>query len=114
MLAKSCDLVGYVDDGPDKLQHLAWLVLDPHFYPQDDSAWHRRIREMCVEYFRQLDALLGDAVEAAGESGRSFIASDRNCGTTRIFFINTWLEQNESPGAKMHKGTLRTTFPPNE
>ncbi len=90
-----CDLTAFVDDGPDKLQHLAWPYLDPACFPQDASPRDFRIRKLCFKYFRMLDQLLGEVVELAGRHVRIFIASDHGfCGTQKIFYVNVWLREH--------------------
>lgn len=91
----SCDLIAFVDDGPDKLQHLAWPYLDPSCFPREPSERDLRIRELCRAYFQSLDRLLGEVIAHAGRDARIFIASDHGfCGTRKIFYINEWLREH--------------------
>src|SRR5204862_1092495 len=64
-------------DGTDKLQHLCWRFIDPANRPA--SAWERRIRDKCREYYRELDALIGVLCEAMPDAA-VFITSDHGFG----------------------------------
>jgi predicted AlkP superfamily phosphohydrolase/phosphomutase len=102
------DLTAVVFDGVDKLQHLCWRFLDPALFPTDPSPWERRIRDLCVSYFRQLDRFIREIVAMAGPA-RVFIASDHGfCGTETVFFANTWLAER---GYLLWKGEAGTAGP---
>ena len=89
------DVTGFVEDGADKLQHLAWRFLDPSLLPQLTSTWELHIRNMCVEYFQRIDDLLARVLHLTADEARIYIASDHGfCGTQLIFYINVWLEQH--------------------
>jgi predicted AlkP superfamily phosphohydrolase/phosphomutase len=89
-----CELVAVVFEGVDRLQHMLWDVLDPAWFPADPSDEDLAARDAIHQYFRVLDELLADLVEAAGPEARVFIVSDHGFGsTTEIFFANRWLEQ---------------------
>lgn len=89
-----CDLTAIVFDGPDKIQHLAWRFIDPDFFPNKPSEWELKIRNLCLEYFRQLDGFLADMVRIAGPDTRVLIVSDHGFGPTwDIFYLNVWLQQ---------------------
>jgi predicted AlkP superfamily phosphohydrolase/phosphomutase len=90
-----CPLAGIVFDGVDKLQHLLWPHLDPALQPQTPDAEYLRIRDMCWEYFRQLDGFLRETVEAVGPDGTVMIVSDHGfSGSHETLFINSWLERH--------------------
>jgi len=56
------------------------------------SEWEKNIRELCLDYFRQLDGFLSEIVTLAGRDARTFIVSDHGFGTsTEIFYLNAWL-----------------------
>ncbi len=87
-------LTGIVFDGVDKLQHLLWPFLDPRLAPARPDERFSRIRGICWDYFRQLDAFLGEACELAGPEATVVVASDHGfTGTDQVLFINTWLER---------------------
>ncbi|MBZ0157484.1 MAG: alkaline phosphatase family protein [Alphaproteobacteria bacterium] len=88
------DLLAVMFDGVDKLQHQAWLFLDPRLQAEEVSAYHRRLRGLCMDYFRQLDGFLERLVEAAGPEAQVFIASDHGFTTTdEIVRINAYLQK---------------------
>lgn len=80
MKKEPTDLVSIVFDGVDKIQHLCWEFLDPAIFPKNPEPWHLEIRELCYQYFRELDAALKDIVTMAGPMSRVFIASDHGFG----------------------------------
>jgi predicted AlkP superfamily phosphohydrolase/phosphomutase len=89
-----CDLTAIVFDGVDKLQHLCWRFLDPALEPEKPTEEYLRVRERCLEYYRQLDGFLEETVQMAGPDAQVFIASDHGfAGTHEVLHINTWLEQ---------------------
>lgn len=88
------DLMAVMFDGVDKLQHQAWLFLDPRLQNGGDGAYHRRMRGLCLEYFRQLDGFLEGLVAAAGPLAQVFIASDHGfTATDEIVRINAYLHE---------------------
>ena len=89
-----CDLTAVLFDGVDKLQHLLWRFIDPAYVRAHPSVWEQNIRELCLNYFRQLDGLLAEAVAMAGPDASVFLASDHGFGpSTEVFYLNTWLHQ---------------------
>jgi len=89
-----CDLTAVLFDGVDKLQHLLWRFIDPAYVPTHPSAWERRIRALCLDYFRQLDGLIADIIAMAGPEASIFLASDHGFGpSTEVFYLNTWLHR---------------------
>jgi len=88
------DFTAFILDGVDKLQHLCWRFLDPALRPCNPKPWEERVLELCLTYFRQLDAFIRQIVATAGSDSRIFIASDHGFGPTEVvFFANTWLAQ---------------------
>lgn len=88
------DLTAVLFDGVDKLQHVCWRFLDPNFFPALPSASESRIRDLCLEYFREIDRFLGEIVGMGGPEASVFIASDHGFGpTTEVFYLNAWLRQ---------------------
>jgi predicted AlkP superfamily phosphohydrolase/phosphomutase len=88
------DLVAVLLDGVDKIQHICWTSLDPDNQPETPTAQDRLHRRLCIDYFRQLDAFIGEVVAAAGPDARIFLASDHGFGpSTKVFRVNKWLEQ---------------------
>jgi predicted AlkP superfamily phosphohydrolase/phosphomutase len=90
-----CDLTAVLFDGPDKIQHLCWRFLDPACLRRSLSPWEQRVRQGCLNYFRELDLLLAEIVRLAGPNATVVLASDHGFGAQAgTFFINTWLEQH--------------------
>jgi len=90
-----CELTALLFDGVDKLQHLCWRFLDPAYLSKRPSPWEQRVRDLCLQYFSQLDRLLADTADLAGPEATIIMASDHGFGAqTETFFVNTWLEQN--------------------
>jgi predicted AlkP superfamily phosphohydrolase/phosphomutase len=95
MTADPCELTAVLFDGVDKLQHFVWRFLDPALFPSSPSAWERKIRALCCDYFRELDHCLEEIVTLAGPDANTVMVSDHGfCGSEQIFHVNTWLEQN--------------------
>ena len=89
-----CDLTAVLFDGVDKLQHLLWRFIDPNYVPTYPSAWEQRIRDLCLEYFRQLDGFIAETVAMAGPEASVFLASDHGFGpSTEVFYLNAWLHR---------------------
>lgn len=89
------DLTAILFDGVDKIQHLCWRFLDPAALGDSPSPWEQQIRELCLEYFRQLDGLIARIVEMADKDATFVFASDHGFGpTTEVFYVNKWLEEN--------------------
>ncbi len=87
------DLTAMMYDGTDKLQHSCWRFLDPRYLASQPDAFQRLLRELSVQYFRELDEFVGEIVALAGPQARVFIASDHGFGPNEIVLrINKWLE----------------------
>jgi predicted AlkP superfamily phosphohydrolase/phosphomutase len=81
-------------DGVDKLQHQAWLYLEPSLQTGNLSEYHHRMRGLCLKYFRQLDGFIEDLVTSAGPDAQVFIASDHGFTSTyEIVRINAYLHK---------------------
>ena len=88
------ELMAVMFDGVDKLQHQAWLYIDPNHQDGELSDYHRRMRELCLDYFRQLDGFIEFLVTEAGPDVQVFLASDHGFTTTHeIVRINTYLQE---------------------
>jgi predicted AlkP superfamily phosphohydrolase/phosphomutase len=89
------DLTAIVFDGPDRVGHLAWPLLDPALVPERRTAWEARVHELCLNCFRQLDDFIGEIVTEAGSDTNVFVVSDHGFGpTSDIFYVNRWLQDN--------------------
>jgi predicted AlkP superfamily phosphohydrolase/phosphomutase len=95
METETWDLAAVLFDGVDKLQHACWRFIEERaFAARPATAWERTVRELCLDYFRQLDDLIAGLIEAAGSDTRVFFASDHGfTGSDEIFYVNSWLAQ---------------------
>lgn len=90
-----CELTAILFDGVDKLQHFCWRFLDPDVFPTSPSAVEVKIRNLCLEYFRQIDRFLAEIVALAGPEATVLLASDHGFGpTTEVFHLNAWLHHH--------------------
>jgi predicted AlkP superfamily phosphohydrolase/phosphomutase len=89
-----CDLTAVVFDGVDKVQHACWRFLDPDLAPGLRTPHERRIRNLCLGYFREVDGYVADLVRLAGPDTQVFVVSDHGFGATReVFRVNAWLHR---------------------
>lgn len=95
MREEPAHLTAVLFDGVDKLQHFCWRFLDRGLFSASASAWECRVRECCLEYFREIDRFIGEIVAEAGNERPVFIASDHGFGpTVEVFHLNAWLHQH--------------------
>lgn len=86
------DLMAVMFDGTDKIQHQAWAFLDPELVPANPEPWEKRMRDVCLEYFRNLDGYIKRLVELAGPDAQVFFASDHGfTASTEVLRINAFL-----------------------
>jgi predicted AlkP superfamily phosphohydrolase/phosphomutase len=91
---ENLDLMAIMFDGVDKLQHQAWLFLDPGLQTEHPSEYHRRLRCLCLDYFRQLDEFIQQLVAAAGPGVEVYMASDHGfTATSEVVRINVYLQE---------------------
>lgn len=89
------DLTAIVLDGPDKLQHFCWRYLDPQLIENYSSPEEVRLRQLCLDYYRELDKTIEHIVSLADPSTNVVFTSDHGFGaTTEVVYINEWLSQN--------------------
>lgn len=94
MAEEPSDMIGILFDGVDKLQHLCWRFIDPALRPAEPTPWEQEMIDLCEDYFRSLDGLLAEIVEAAGPEATIVVASDHGFGPTQdVFHVNSWLER---------------------
>ncbi len=95
MREEPADLTAVLFDGVDKLQHVCWRFLDPTLFPAAPSPLESRIREWCLEYFREIDGFIGEIVTMGGKDASVVIASDHGFGpTVEVFYVNEWLHRH--------------------
>jgi predicted AlkP superfamily phosphohydrolase/phosphomutase len=88
------DLTAVLFDGVDKLQHLCWRFLRPQDARPLETEWELKIREICLDYFRSLDEILGEMFEIAGPETTIVMASDHGfTSTRRVLHLNAWLAE---------------------
>jgi len=88
------DLSAVVLDGPDKLQHLFWRFLDPDLVEREPDEWFTRIRDLCLDFYRQLDRTIEGLCGLAGPDTAVLLTSDHGFGpTVEVVFLNEWLAQ---------------------
>lgn len=88
------ELMAVLFDGVDKLQHQAWRFIDPTLAATLATPYERRMRELCLHYFRQLDGAIEQLVTLAGPQAQVFLASDHGfTATTEVVRINAYLHQ---------------------
>ncbi|MDW7772817.1 MAG: alkaline phosphatase family protein [Desulfobulbaceae bacterium] len=89
-----CDLTSILFDGTDKILHMGWRFLDPGCLSPKPSPWEKKIRQLCLDYFRELDGFLRRIAETAGPDAKIFLASDHGFGPSWFTFrVNTWLHE---------------------
>lgn len=94
MREEAPDLMAVLFDGVDKLQHQAWPYVDPAMQGEDTSDFHKRMRELSLGYFRQLDGFIERLVTAAGPDVQVFFASDHGfTASTEVVRINAYLAE---------------------
>ncbi len=94
MKESPCELMAIVLDGVDKLQHLCWRFISPELLPRSPSPWEQKIRSLCLDYFRQVDAFIAETVAMTGGEANIIIVSDHGFSTTsEIVYMNSWLQQ---------------------
>lgn len=94
MREEAPDLMAVLFDGVDKLQHQAWPYVDPALQGGEPSDFHRRMRELSLGYFRQLDSFIEALVTAAGPDVQVFFASDHGfTASTEVVRINAYLAE---------------------
>ena len=94
MRTEPCDLTAIVFDGPDRIGHLAWPLIDPALRPTHPTAWEERIHALCLDAFRRLDGFIAEIVAEAGPQAAVFVVSDHGFGpSSDIFYLNRWLAE---------------------
>lgn len=88
------ELMAVMFDGTDKIQHQAWPWLDRSLLPAQPQDHDRLMRQVCLEYFRNLDGYIEKLVTMAGPHTQVFFASDHGfTASTFVLRINTFLAE---------------------
>jgi predicted AlkP superfamily phosphohydrolase/phosphomutase len=94
MTTDPSDLIGVLWDGPDKLFHICWRFLDPEWLPAEPTGWEIHIRQLCLEYFANVDRYISELMALAGPESHVVLVSDHGFGpTVEEFHVNTWLAE---------------------
>lgn len=86
------DLFALMLDGTDKIQHQAWHRLDPALWTGDGDAAAQAVRELVVQYFRNVDGYLRDLHEAAPDAHMIIVSDHGFAGAWSVVRINAYLE----------------------
>jgi predicted AlkP superfamily phosphohydrolase/phosphomutase len=88
-------LVGVLFDGMDKIQHLAYRLLDDELPVNDRLDHDEQVRLEALAYYHELDGAIGRLLDAAGPETLVFVTSDHGAGAwTHLFYLNSWLERH--------------------
>jgi len=88
------DLMAVMFDGTDKLQHQVWPYVDPANDHENASNYHKEMREISLQYFRNVDRYIQTLVEMCGPDCQVFLASDHGfTGQQGVFYVNQFMEQ---------------------
>lgn len=86
------DLMALMFDGVDKMQHLCWRFIRPQDAQPLTEDWEFQVRDLCLNYYRQLDGIFEQMVALAGPDATVLLASDHGFGPTyEVFHVNAWL-----------------------
>ncbi len=89
----------------DTLQHAAWAWMDPSHPDFADKPASER--EHVLGFYRALDAMIGELVDAFGDERNLIVMSDHGFGPVlRRVYINQWL-QNEGYLASFQQSSLK-------
>jgi len=71
-----------------------WRAIDPEF-PAYDAELHAKHGKVLEDYYREMDAILGEALRAADENTTVLVVSDHGFAPfRRSFNLNSWLVEN--------------------
>jgi predicted AlkP superfamily phosphohydrolase/phosphomutase len=88
------DLMAVMFDGTDKLQHQVWQYIDPALDHENVSDYHKEMREVSLQYFRNVDRYIRVLSEMVGPDAQIFLASDHGfTGQKQAFYVNSFLQQ---------------------
>lgn len=81
-------------ESSDVVQHMFWRYTDPDhpLYEEDAPAEYR---ELIGSWYKRMDAVLGEVMEAIGDDDYLFVLSDHGFDTfRRAVHLNSWLREN--------------------
>jgi predicted AlkP superfamily phosphohydrolase/phosphomutase len=86
-------LLAVVFDTSDRIQHCFWRLHDPT-HPLYDAAAAKRLGPVIENHLVRMDAVVGRAMEAAGDDTALFVCSDHGfCSYDRSVNLNAWLAE---------------------
>jgi predicted AlkP superfamily phosphohydrolase/phosphomutase len=81
-------------DTPDRLQHMLWRFRDED-HPANHSGFNREMIQAVEAHYRDLDAIVGEALEYADDQTLFITLSDHGMNSfKRGLNLNTWLNEN--------------------
>jgi predicted AlkP superfamily phosphohydrolase/phosphomutase len=91
--------------GTDRIQHEFWHVHDPS-HPQHDPSERERLGDVILDFFKQVDTVVGRLLAALDDETVVIILSDHGFGPAHKFInFNTWLLQQDLLRLKPAPGT---------
>jgi len=93
MRERPCDLLAAILYEPDRVQHFFWRHLTGGATPGEDAATTAELAAAARTIYRDVDATIGELVQAAGPDATVFIISDHGFGPApdRFVYVNRWL-----------------------
>lgn len=85
------DLFALMMDGTDKIQHQAWHVLDPALWTGGADEAARAVRELVLQYFRNVDGYLRAIHEAAPDAHLIIVSDHGFTGSETVVRVNQYL-----------------------
>jgi len=87
-------LLAFVFDTTDRVQHVFWAARDPG-HPAYDEAFAARYGTVVEDYYRRMDRVLGEVLEAVDDRTALIVLSDHGFTSfRRAVHLNTWLVRN--------------------
>ena len=95
METREWDFCMFVVGATDGAAHFFWRLHDPEF-PGHDPELAETLGDVLLEVYQQVDQLLADLLQAAGDEVSLMIVSDHGSGSSqlRAIHLNRWLAQH--------------------
>lgn len=91
--------------GSDRMQHEFWHVMDRE-HPQHDPQERELLGDVVLEFFKALDAAVGQLLDAAGDDTVVIVMSDHGFGPVHTYInLNPWLLREGLLKLKREPGT---------
>jgi predicted AlkP superfamily phosphohydrolase/phosphomutase len=102
----------------DFLQHALWHVIDPE-HPRHTKSEHERYARRILDFYRLIDEVIADLVDAAGDQASVVILSDHGHGplhrfihTNNLLLEHGMMRVKRSPTARLKHLLFRAGFTP--